>query len=178
MVLSPEALFEADPGTQSLPLAWRRPEVQARPYAMSLHISKLRGVTNQVRQRLKREGIVYSHQLIAAARDQRGRRRLAASTGVEEPELARLTRRADLARVHGIGAIFADMLERLGVDGTLPLAGEDPTTLHRSIARLNATEQLARRAPTPEEVASWIVQAAALVEDDELSDSSSARSPC
>jgi predicted flap endonuclease-1-like 5' DNA nuclease len=168
--------LDADAGRQDLLAARCRPA----PRAMSLHISKLRGVTEQVRQKLKRQGIVYTHQLMAAAHDRRRCRRLAAASGIDQTVLERLTRRADLARINGIGAIFADMLERLGVDGTLPLAGQDPAALHRAMSRLNAREQLARRAPTPEEVRSWIVQAAALASstaDAALGDRSCGRRP-
>jgi predicted flap endonuclease-1-like 5' DNA nuclease len=136
----------------------------ARTHPMSLHISKLRGITDQVRHRLKRQGITYSHQLIAAAHDRPACQRLAALTGIDEASLGRLVRRADLARINGIGAIFADMLELLEVDGALPLARQDPVVLHAALSRLNALEQVARRAPTPDEVKSWIVQADALAQ--------------
>ena len=138
------------------------PERPAPARAMSLHISKLRGMTDQVRHRLKRQGITYTHQLIAAAHDRLGCRRLAALTGIDEALLERLVRRADLARINGVGAIFADMLELLDVDGARSLAGQEPAALHAALCRLNTAEQLARRAPTPEEVRSWILQAAAL----------------
>jgi predicted flap endonuclease-1-like 5' DNA nuclease len=170
--LDPDAGLQRPPG---LPAACRQPEPPAGPRAMSLHLSKLRGMTNPVRQQLKRQGIVYTHQLIEAAQDRRDLRRLAAASGIDEDLLERLTLRADLTRINGIGAIFADMLEHLDVDGTLALAGQDPAALHDAIARLNAVEQLARRAPTPEEVQSWVAQAAALAAgtaDRGLSDSS------
>ena len=162
-----QASLEPDAGTEPLPGGPggnRRPRPPAPPRAMSLHISKLRGITYQVRQRLKRQGITYTHQLIEAAHDQRSCRRLAAQSGIEEAMLERLVCRADLARINGVGAIFADMLELLGVDGTLPLARSEPAALHAELCRLNAVEQLARRAPTPEEVQSWVLQAAALAQ--------------
>jgi predicted flap endonuclease-1-like 5' DNA nuclease len=71
-------------------------------------------------------------------------------------------RRADLARVKGIGAIFADMLEIIGIDEVAVLAEQDPLALRTRLYELNAAERLARRAPTPEEVQEWIGQARAL----------------
>ena len=100
--------------------------------AMALHISKLRGMTVPVRNRLKRQGITYSDQLVEAAGRASQRRALAARSGIEAATLGRLVRRADLNRIKGIGAIFADMLESLGVDRMARLARHDPGELHQA----------------------------------------------
>src|SRR5262245_39688060 len=71
----------------------------------SLHTSKLRGMTDRVRARLKRLGITYSDQLLEATGRTLGRRRLALRSGIEAGLLERLACRADLARINGIGAI-------------------------------------------------------------------------
>jgi predicted flap endonuclease-1-like 5' DNA nuclease len=138
----------------------RRPAQGSR--SMSLHISKLRGISNQVRNKLKRHGVTYTHQLLEAAGRPESRRQLAAQSGIEEPVLLRLTCRADLARVRGIGAIFADMLELVGVDRVSSLAEHDPARLYGILQDLNAAERFARRAPTQDEVADWVTQARSL----------------
>jgi predicted flap endonuclease-1-like 5' DNA nuclease len=130
--------------------------------AMSLHVSKLRGISLDVRRKLKRQGISYTHQLLREAGSAEQRRRLAERSRIDEVALRRLVRRADLARVKGVGAIFADMLEMIGVDHVAALAEQDPTDLRARLYQLNAAERLARRAPTPEEVEQWIAQARAL----------------
>lgn len=130
--------------------------------AMSLHVSKLRGISVDVRQKLKRQGISYTHQLLREAGSAKRRRRLAERSRIEEVTLLRLVRRADLARVKGVGAIFADMLEMIGVDQVATLAEQDPLELRARLYQLNAAERLARRAPTPDEVEQWISQARAL----------------
>jgi predicted flap endonuclease-1-like 5' DNA nuclease len=130
--------------------------------AMSLHVSKLRGISIEVRQKLKRQGISYTHQLLREAGGPEQRRRLAERSRIDDPTLLRLVRRADLARVKGIGAIFADMLEMIGIDQVAALAEQDPLALRTRLYELNAAERLARRAPTPEEVQEWIGQARAL----------------
>ena len=130
--------------------------------AMSLHVSKLRGISIDVRNRLKRQGISYTHQLLREGGGVEQRRRLAARGQIDEAALGRLVRRADLARIKGIGAIFADMLELIGVDAVAMLAQQEPAGLHARLYQLNAAERLARRAPTPEEVQDWVAQARAL----------------
>ena len=134
-------------------------EGHARAAGRALHISKLRGITGRVRAQLKRQGITYTDQLLAAAGPRGHRWQLALKSGIERATLARLACRADLSRIKGIGAIFADMLELLGVDRVVRLARQDPAGLHRALLELNAAERFARRAPTPAEVRRWIEQA-------------------
>jgi predicted flap endonuclease-1-like 5' DNA nuclease len=135
---------------------------QARPRTMSLHISKLRGITYELRGKLKQRGITYADQLLDAAGDAEKRHRLAVATGIGEEVLTRLVCRADLARIKGIGAIFADMLELIGIDRVARLTRQDAGELHATLHQLNVEERFARRAPTPEEVVSWVAQAKAL----------------
>lgn len=130
--------------------------------SMSLHVSKLRGISFDVRAKLKRNGVTYTHQLLSAAGNSDKRQAFSETSGIEELTLTRLTCRADLARIKGIGAIFADMLELLGVDRVAKLAGQDPEKLHDALYTLNAAERFARRAPTPEEVEDWVSQARSL----------------
>jgi predicted flap endonuclease-1-like 5' DNA nuclease len=130
--------------------------------AMSLHVSKLRGISLDVRLKLKRQGVSYTHQLLREAGSAERCRRLAARSGIDEAALTRLVRRADLARIKGVGAIFADMLEMIGVDQVAVLAGQDSGDLHSRLHELNTAERLARRSPTPDEVQQWIAQARAL----------------
>jgi predicted flap endonuclease-1-like 5' DNA nuclease len=137
-------------------------QAQGGSRSMSLHVSKLRGISNQLRNKLKQQGVTYTHQLLDVAGSREGRRALAARSGIEEPVLLRLTCRADLARIKGVGAIFADMLELIGVDRLSTLAGQDPGQLHGILHELNAAERFARRAPTQEEVADWVGQAQTL----------------
>jgi predicted flap endonuclease-1-like 5' DNA nuclease len=151
--------FGAPDGLTALPVE-KFPAARATgDRAMSLHVSKLRGISYQVRSRLKQQGVTYTHQLLEAAGRADSRRALAAKSGIEEPTLMRLTCRADLARVKGIGAIFADMLELIGVDQVTHLAGQDPASLHAALFDLNAAERFARRAPTQDEVHDWVTQA-------------------
>jgi predicted flap endonuclease-1-like 5' DNA nuclease len=149
----------AEAGVRTLP--GRRTQSRS-DRSMSLHVSKLRGISNQVRNKLKRQGVTYTHQLLEAAGREESRRELAAQSGIDEALLLRLTCRADLARIKGVGAIFADMLELIGVDRVSRLAEHDPARLYARLQELNATERFARRAPTQDEVADWVAQARAL----------------
>ncbi len=127
--------------------------------AVSLHLSKVRGTNMQIRARLKVLGITNSRQLLAAAGEQKKRAAIIGETGIEAATLAYITKRADLSRVKGIGATFADMLEVVGVDTVERVASWEPESLYRTLQDFNRTERFARRAPTIEEIQSWISQA-------------------
>ena len=127
--------------------------------AASLHLSKVRGTNLQMRTRLKCCGVTNSHQLLQAAGPFRARVVLSGKTGIEMAALAYITKRADLARVKGIGATFTDMLEVMRVDTVERLAAWAPDALHRTLHDFNRAERFARRAPTPEEIEDWVTQA-------------------
>lgn len=131
----------------------------ARAAGHRLPVSKLRGVPLTARVRLKNLRITTCGQLLAAAAMPAGRERLAAATGIDPALLLQLVRRADLARVKGIGTVFGLMLEALGVEDVGRLAQQNAAVLHQALRSLNQAERLARRSPTPEEVAEWIAVA-------------------
>lgn len=125
----------------------------------SLPISKLRGVPQRTRMALKRRRISSSGQLLHAAGKAAARAQLAEAAGIDPELLTTLVQRADMARITGIGAIFGLMLEDLGIRDVQTLAAQDPVELHRRLREYNQRVRLARRSPTPEEVADWVAQA-------------------
>jgi len=127
--------------------------------AVSLHLSKVRGATMQIRTRLKCQGVTNSRQLLRAAGPFRARVILAGKTGIDMATLAYIVKRADMARLKGVGATFADMLEVMGVDSVERLAGWAPDALHRTLLDFNRSERFARRAPTRDETKTWVDQA-------------------
>lgn len=128
----------------------------------ALPISKLRGVSHPVRCRLKSRRITTCGQLLAAAGDATARAALVESTGVEPDVLLRLVRRADMARVSGVGTVFGLMLEEVGVTDVAGLAAREPRALHAALRRYNLGRRLARRSPTLDEVVDWVAEARAL----------------
>ncbi len=124
-----------------------------------LPISKLRGVPSVVRLRLKSQRITTCAQLLTAAAAAECRSALAEMTGIDPGILLALVRRADMARIKGIGTVFGLMLEDIGVLDIQRLAGQDPAELHDALRRYNLEERLARRSPTLEEVESWVTDA-------------------
>lgn len=132
------------------------------PRPQALPLTKLRGLSPATRRALKARGITTCPQLLRAAGEAGARARLAAEARVDPDELLTLVRRADMARVDGLGAVFQMMVEELGVADVAALAGAGPVELHARLRALNEEERIARRSPTPEEVADWVRQARGL----------------
>jgi hypothetical protein len=127
-----------------------------------LPLSKLRGLSFQVRVALKIRRITTCGQLLAAAAEVQDREALTRSARIAPEILTSLVQRADMARVNGVGMVFSLMLEELGIRDVAGLAGQDPEALYERLRAYNRQERLARRSPTPEEVADWVGQATAL----------------
>ena len=127
-----------------------------------LPISKLQGVANRVRLTLKAHRITTCEQLLAAAGHSQPRAALVQKTQLDPATLCRVVRRADMARINGIGVVFGRMLEDLGVEDVASLAGCGAVDLHERLRRFNQVERRSRRSPTPDEVVAWIAQARSL----------------
>ena len=126
---------------------------------MAISIDKLRGMSAELAAKLKARGIVYSDQLLEAARTPAGRKDLAEQLGVESRVILELANRADLSRVSGIAGVFSDLLEHAGVDTVKELATRRPDNLHAKLAEINAAKKLAGRTPALSMVTDWVAQA-------------------
>jgi len=126
---------------------------------MSVIISKLRGMSDELEARLQARGIRTSDQFLDLARTPVGRKELADATGVESRMILELANRADLARVKGIGGVFSDLLEHAGVDTVKELATRRGDNLYAHLVETNAQKKLAGRAPTRNAVIAWVAQA-------------------
>ncbi|MFN8596603.1 MAG: DUF4332 domain-containing protein [Anaerolineae bacterium] len=126
---------------------------------MSIALGKLNGITTDIQSKLKARSIYDSDQLLAVARTPADRHQLARQIDVEPALILHLANRADLARVRGIGTIFAQLLEAAGVDTVKELATRQPTNLHAALLTANTQLQLTRRAPSADMVRAWVAEA-------------------
>ncbi|MSP14301.1 MAG: DUF4332 domain-containing protein [Chloroflexi bacterium] len=126
---------------------------------MALKISELKGITSELEAKLKEQGIKDSDQYLEATRLPAGRQTLAKSTGASAKDLLELANRADLARVKGIGGVYGDLLEVVGVDTVKELANRRPENLHEKIVTVNAEKKIVTRPPTLQNVQDWVAQA-------------------
>lgn len=125
-------------------------------------ISKLQGVPVLVRWALKAKAISTASQLLEVAGGFEQREALAVAIQAPPELLTAIVRRADLARVKGVGVRFGQLLEELGVYDVVSLAQQDPISLHDRLRRHNEQTGLCRRSPTPLETSDWVKQAGTL----------------
>lgn len=129
---------------------------------MTVVVSELKGISEAILTSLKAQGIDNSAELLEAGKTTKGRKALADAAGVATSDILELVNRADLARIKGIGRVYADLLEEAGVDTVKELARRSPANLHAKIEEVNSAKQLTQRVPTLEQVTDFVEQAKAL----------------
>ena len=126
---------------------------------MAKSIGEMRGMTNDIQKKLTAKGVKDSNQLLELACKPSDRKQLAAELGVETRVVLDLANRADLARVVGIGTVYADLLEHAGVDTVKELATRNPENLHVKMEEVNSAQKISQRIPLLTEVQNWVEQA-------------------
>lgn len=125
---------------------------------MTVKVHELKGISTELADALKAAGIDNSAKLLAAVGQAADRKTLAAKHGVDAHHLLELANRADLARIKGVGAVYSDLLENVGVDTVVELRTRNADNLFAKIGE--SAEKLGiKRVPRIEEVRDWIEQA-------------------
>jgi hypothetical protein len=126
---------------------------------MSCPIADLDCIDPEVIGRLKSLGIRSSDKLLDAAKSLRGRKTLAAKTGIDEKSLLSLANKIDRMRVKGIGQDYAKLLQIAGVNTVRELKYRNPKRLAEAMAEANAKRKLVRVLPSERTVERWIEHA-------------------
>ena len=90
------------------------------------------------------------------------RRKAAKRIKMKGKRLAQFAQLFDLMRVRGIGPNMARLLRAADVRACHDLAGQDPVTLEKRLAEVNAKEKIAGKLPDAAILRSWVEQAAGL----------------
>ena len=93
---------------------------------MTYPLSQIEGMTAFAASELKKLGIRTSEALWKAARTTRGRRALAAKTGISEEQLLEWANIADHMRIPGMGKAKAGLLRAAGITNARELARRNP----------------------------------------------------
>jgi predicted flap endonuclease-1-like 5' DNA nuclease len=117
------------------------------------------GIDEDVAQMLKAVGIRTTAGLLEAAKDAKGRKALAARTGLNEKLLLQWANVADRMRIKGIGEEYAQLLRAAGVDTVRELKHRNAVRLARAMKAANDRRKLVRFLPSEKHVTKWIEQA-------------------
>lgn len=125
-------------------------------------IQKIEGIGPKSAEKLAKVGIRTVEALLEQGATSKGRKELAAGTGIGDENILDWVNRADLFRVPGIGEQFSDLLEKAGVDSVVELAKRKPENLHAKMFEVNAEKNLVNRLPSLKIVEGWINAAKSL----------------
>ena len=126
---------------------------------MSYPITDISGIEPDVATTLKKAGIRTTARLLEAAKDPKGRRRLAEKTGLSEKNILCWANMADRMRIKGVGEDYAGLLQAAGVDTVKELKYRNPERLAKAMAEANAKRKLVRVLPSNRAVVRWIEHA-------------------
>ena len=123
---------------------------------MSKSLKTLDGFGSDTIERLRSAGIRTSDRLLEAAKSPKDRKALAVKTGIDPQRLLRFANLADKLRVKGLGAGYAELLCRVGVDTVRELKYRNPAKLAAAMRDENDKRKLVRLVPTEKAVGRWV----------------------
>ncbi len=129
---------------------------------MNYPVTDIEDVGPAVAERLKKLRIRTTARLLEAAKSPRGRKTLAAQTGIEPSRILRWANMADMMRIKGIGEEYSELLEAAGVDTVRELKYRNPKKLAQAMAAANEKRKLVRLLPSEKAITKWIAEARSL----------------
>jgi predicted RecB family nuclease len=126
---------------------------------MTYSISKIDGITAVSATKLKSAGIRTTEALLEAAHTVRGRKALAAKTGIAEQQLLEWANIADCMRIPGMGKAKAELLRAAGVSTVRELTHRNPARLAQNMKDANTKRKLVRVLPSEKTVGQLIEEA-------------------
>ena len=122
-------------------------------------IKYIEGIGEGFEKKLKGMGISSVELLLSQGDSKAKRTKIAAETGISENLVLKFVNHADLMRIKGIGAEYADLLEASGVDTVPELSKRRPDNLFAKMVEVNGEKKLVRKLPTERMIEGWIAQA-------------------
>jgi nucleotidyltransferase/DNA polymerase involved in DNA repair len=126
---------------------------------MTYPITEIDGLGAAAAARLKANGIRTTEKLLEAARTMKGRKALAALTGLPAGQLLDWANIADCMRVRGMGKTNIELLRAAGVNTVRDLIHRNPAKLADAMKSANEKRKLTRAHPTEKSVGQMIAHA-------------------
>ncbi len=112
--------------------------------------------------KLRKARVRTTEALLKVAGTSKGRKELAAATGLDADLILRWVHRADLMRVKGVGEEYSELLSSAGVDTVGQLRNRNAANLLEAMIEINQRKRMVRRLPTVAMVEAWLTDAKAL----------------
>lgn len=122
-------------------------------------IIEIEGIGPVMAEKLEKAGIKTVESLLKECAAKSGRKKVAEETGIAETKILDFVNMADLMRINGVGAEFAELLVAAGVDTIKELRTRKADNLHAKLEEVNAAKKLTRRVPSLDMVVDFINKA-------------------
>ncbi|HKS17919.1 MAG TPA: DUF4332 domain-containing protein [Bradyrhizobium sp.] len=126
---------------------------------MTYPLSAIEGLTAYFALKLKSRGIRTAEALLEAARTVKGRKELAAKTGISEQQLLEWANFSDHMRIPGMGKAKIGLIRAAGVTTVRELGLRNPARLAQSMKEANTKRKLVRILPSEKSVEQLIERA-------------------
>ena len=126
---------------------------------MTYPISEIEGLSAFAASKLKAQGIRTTDALLDAASTVKGRKALAAKTGISEQQLLEWANVSDYMRIPGMGKAKVNLVRAAGATTVRELALRNPARLAQNIREINTKRKLVRMLPSEKSVEQLIAQA-------------------
>jgi predicted flap endonuclease-1-like 5' DNA nuclease len=126
---------------------------------MKMKIADIEGIGPVYARKLSKAGIRSVESLLKKGASNKGRKEIAAASGITHTSILEWVNRADLFRIKGIGSQYSDLLEKAGVDTVVELSNRVAEKLHARMVEVNKAKNLVNELPGVKNVKKWITQA-------------------
>jgi len=126
---------------------------------MTYPLSQIEGLSAYSASKLKSLGIRTTSALLEAARTVKGRKELAAKTGISEQQLLEWANFSDHMRIPGMGKAKIELIRAAGVTTVRELGLRNPSRLAQSMKEANIKRKLVRVLPSEKSVEQFIERA-------------------
>jgi len=124
-----------------------------------MNVVDIEGIGRAYANKLTKAGIVTVDTLLKKGATAKGRKELAAATGIDQTLILEWVNRADLFRIKGIGSQYSDLLEKSGVDTVAELSKRVPANLYAKMVEVNKAKNCVNAMPGVKKVEYWVAQA-------------------
>lgn len=125
-------------------------------------ITDIQGIGEAFAKKLRAADVFTTEGLLKKGATPQGRKDLAKATGFTPKQILQWVNHADLYRISGIGAQYADLLEAAGVDTVMELKSRKAQALLDAMTAVNTKKNLVNKMPALSQVEGWIKAAKAL----------------
>ena len=129
---------------------------------MSDKIIDIEGIGAVYKEKLHKEGITTTDELLNHCGSASGRKSMSGKIDVSEKVILEWVNRADLMRISGVGEEYSDLLEQAGVDTVKELATRNAGNLADKMKEVNGDNKFTKTTPSETVLEKWIAHAKTL----------------